>query len=129
MNKGIPVPQINCEIAVDIAHYKPLLLRLHAWFEEHQHSLHYPFILRPTGKSKAWLSGSYDQISIHIGFLMYISGDGKFVKGSLDLLKEIESVIAEFGGRPHMGKKFNPELYNFEGSYPNWNRFKELMME
>ena len=49
--------------------------------------MHYPFILRPTGKSKSWLSSTYDRISLHIGFLVYISEDGSYVKGSLDLLK------------------------------------------
>ena len=128
MNKGIPIPQINCEISIDVVHFQKLLTKLHSWFQEHNLSLHYPFIFRTTGRSKAWLSSTHNQISIHIGFLMYISEDGSFVKGSLDLLREIEEIISQFGGRPHMGKRFNPDLYQFEERYENWGKFKELML-
>lgn len=28
MNKGIPIPQINCEIAIDLSKLKPLMFKL-----------------------------------------------------------------------------------------------------
>jgi D-arabinono-1,4-lactone oxidase len=62
------------------------LRALRVWYKTSSHKPHYPFILRCTGKSQAFLSGSYGREVCWIGFLVYLAKDGSFVKGSLEMM-------------------------------------------
>ena len=74
--KGIPAPQINCEVAVPPRTHGEALAVPQAWQEANPGVLHYPFILRCTGPSVAWLSAAHDKSVCWIGFLVHLAADG-----------------------------------------------------
>ncbi|WFO51831.1 D-arabinono-1,4-lactone oxidase [Aeromonas veronii] len=127
--KGIPAPQINCEVAVPLYRMNEALETLQAWQEANPGVLHYPFILRCTGPSEAWLSAAYGQPVCWIGFLVYLAADGTFVNGSMEQMRELQQLLAPLGGIPHFGKHLAMDLYDFPALLPRWNDFVALKAE
>jgi FAD/FMN-containing dehydrogenase len=123
--KGIPAPQINCEVSVPFAKSSEAFSILRQWQHEHPGVLHYPFILRCCGASEAWLSPAYGQPVCWIGFLVYLAADGQFARGSLDWMDEVQARLARLGGAPHMGKHFSPEIYKLS-ERTRWRDFDRL---
>jgi FAD/FMN-containing dehydrogenase len=126
--KGIPAPQINCEVSVPFDRFLEGFGILRHWQQEHPDLLHYPFILRCCGASEAWLSPAYGQPVCWIGFLVYLAADGQFARGSLDWMDEVQARLARLGGAPHMGKHFSPEMYRFS-ERTRWRDFDRLRKE
>ena len=124
--KGIPVPQINCEIAVPLENIREATLAIKAWAEKNQKRLHYPFIYRAIGQSKAWLSPAYKGAVCYIGFLVYVAEDGTVRDDGIVTMRELQTILAPFGGLPHWGKHFQPNVYNFEEMVPKWKDFLDL---
>ncbi|MFL9594949.1 D-arabinono-1,4-lactone oxidase [Aeromonas veronii] len=127
--KGIPAPQINCEVAVPLHRMNEALETLQAWQQANPGVLHYPFILRCTGPSEAWLSAAYGQSVCWIGFLVYLAADGTFVNGSMEQMRELQQLLAPLGGIPHFGKHLAMDLYDFPALLPRWNDFVALKAE
>ncbi|MEL7594043.1 D-arabinono-1,4-lactone oxidase [Aeromonas veronii] len=127
--KGIPAPQINCEVAVPLHRMNEALETLQAWQQANPGVLHYPFILRCTGPSEAWLSAAYGQPVCWIGFLVYLAADGTFVNGSMEQMRELQQLLAPLGGIPHFGKHLAMDLYDFPALLPRWNDFVALKAE
>ncbi|WP_439837448.1 D-arabinono-1,4-lactone oxidase [Aeromonas enteropelogenes] len=127
--KGIPAPQINCEVAVPLHRMQEALEILQAWQEANPGVLHYPFILRCTGPSEAWLSAAYGQSVCWIGFLVYLAGDGTFVNGSMEQMRELQQLLVPLGGIPHFGKHLAMDLYDFPALLPRWHDFLALKGE
>jgi FAD/FMN-containing dehydrogenase len=124
--KGIPAPQINCEVAIPLARMNEALNALQHWQEANLGTLHYPFILRCTGPSQAWLSGAYDRSVCWISFLVYLAEDGSYVNGSMTQMRDLQRLLAQFGGVPHFGKHLAMDLYDFPSLLPRWHDFIEL---
>jgi UDP-N-acetylenolpyruvoylglucosamine reductase len=127
--KGIPVPQINCEIAIPYEKTVEALETLHRWHNASQKTLHYPFILRCIGESHAFLSPAYKKKVCYIGFLVYLAKDGSFMEGSMELLQELQVLLGKFGGVPHFGKHFINEIFDFEKILPKWENFKSIKLK
>ncbi|MFB2863754.1 D-arabinono-1,4-lactone oxidase [Aeromonas sp. MdU4] len=127
--KGIPAPQINCEVAVPLHRMNEALETLQAWQQANPGVLHYPFILRCTGPSEAWLSAAYDQSVCWIGFLVYLAADGTFVNGSMEQMRELQQQLVPLGGIPHFGKHLAMDLYDFPALLPRWHDFVALKAE
>ncbi|MGR1222905.1 D-arabinono-1,4-lactone oxidase [Aeromonas veronii] len=127
--KGIPAPQINCEVAVPLNRMNEALETLQAWQQANPGVLHYPFILRCTGPSEAWLSAAYGQPVCWIGFLVYLAADGTFVNGSMEQMRELQQLLAPLSGIPHFGKHLAMDLYDFPALLPRWNDFVALKAE
>lgn len=127
--KGIPAPQINCEVAVPLHRMNEALETLQAWQQANLGVLHYPFILRCTGPSEAWLSAAYGQSVCWIGFLVYLAADGTFVNGSMEQMRELQQLLVPLGGIPHFGKHLAMDLYDFPALLPRWNDFVALKAE
>lgn len=127
--KGIPAPQINCEVAVPLHRMNEALETLHAWQQANPGVLHYPFILRCTGPSEAWLSAAYDKSVCWVGFLVYLAADGTFVNGSMEQMRELQQLLVPLGGIPHFGKHLAMDLYDFPALLPRWNDFLALKGE
>lgn len=127
--KGIPAPQINCEVAVPLERMGEALARLQAWQEANPGVLHYPFILRCTGASEAWLSAAYGKPVCWIGFLVYLAADGTFVGGSMEQMRELQQLLVPLGGTPHFGKHLAMDLYDFPALLPRWHDFLALKRE
>ncbi|MGL5538119.1 MAG: D-arabinono-1,4-lactone oxidase [Aeromonas veronii] len=127
--KGIPAPQINCEVAVPLHRMNEALETLQAWQQANPGVLHYPFILRCTGSSEAWLSAAYGQPVCWIGFLVYLAADGTFVNGSMEQMRELQQLLVPLGGIPHFGKHLAMDLYDFPALLPRWNDFVALKAE
>ncbi|WP_421310196.1 D-arabinono-1,4-lactone oxidase [Aeromonas veronii] len=127
--KGIPAPQINCEVAVPLHRMNEALETLQAWQQANPGVLHYPFILRCTGSSEAWLSAAYGQPVCWIGFLVYLAADGTFVNGSMEQMRELQQLLVPLGGIPHFGKHLAMDLYDFPTLLPRWNDFVALKAE
>lgn len=111
--KGIPVPQINCEIAFPLDKFTQVIMALEKWVIKHKniYNLHYPFIFRTCGPSKAWLSPSYNKSTCYIGFLVYKASDGSFSKNSFEMMKSLQKLLSNFNGIPHLGKHMNIDIY------------------
>ncbi len=127
--KGIPAPQINCEVAVPLERMGEALEILQAWQEANPGVLHYPFILRCTGPSVAWLSAAHDKSVCWIGFLVYLAADGTFVGGSMEQMRELQQLLVSLGGIPHFGKHLAMDLYDFPALLPRWHDFLALKRE
>ncbi|MCR3961582.1 MULTISPECIES: D-arabinono-1,4-lactone oxidase [Aeromonas] len=127
--KGIPAPQINCEVAVPLHRMNEALETLQAWQQANPGVLHYPFILRCTGPSEAWLSAAYGQSVCWIGFLVYLAADGTFVNGSMEQMRELQQLLVPIGGIPHFGKHLAMDLYDFPALLPRWSDFVALKAE
>ncbi|WCH23231.1 D-arabinono-1,4-lactone oxidase [Aeromonas salmonicida] len=127
--KGIPAPQINCEVAVPLHRMNEALAILQAWQQANPGVLHYPFILRCTGPSEAWLSAAYDKSVCWVGFLVYLAADGTFVNGSMEQMRELQQLLVPLGGIPHFGKHLAMDLYDFPALLPRWNDFLALKGE
>ncbi len=127
--KGIPAPQINCEVAVPLERMGEALEILQAWQEANPGVLHYPFILRCTGPSVAWLSAAHDKSVCWIGFLVYLAADGTFVGGSMEQMRELQQLLVPLGGIPHFGKHLAMDLYDFPALLPRWQDFLALKRE
>ncbi|MDX7785352.1 D-arabinono-1,4-lactone oxidase [Aeromonas caviae] len=127
--KGIPAPQINCEVAVPLERMGEALEILQAWQEANPGVLHYPFILRCTGPSVAWLSAAHDKSVCWIGFLVYLAADGTFVGGSMEQMSELQQLLVPLGGIPHFGKHLAMDLYDFPALLPRWHDFLALKRE
>jgi FAD/FMN-containing dehydrogenase len=125
--KGIPVPQINCEIAIPLSKFDEALTALQKWVSGTQHKLHYPFIFRCTAGSSALLAPHRNEEVCWIGFLVYLAKDGTAKEGSFEMMYEIQKVLSEFGGTPHWGKHMCPELYNYNELMPTAHRFADIM--
>ncbi len=124
--KGIPVPQINCEIAIPLEHVYEATLAIKLWTNSHKKRLHYPFIYRAVGQSKAWLSPSYKGAVCWVGFLVYVAEDGTVRDDGIMTMRELQTILAPFGGMPHWGKHFQPDIYDFERLIPKWKDFLDL---
>jgi FAD/FMN-containing dehydrogenase len=127
--KGIPAPQINCEVAVPLNRMNEALETLQAWQQANPGVLHYPFILRCTGLSEAWLSAAHGQSVCWVGFLVYLAADGTFVNGSMEQMRELQQLLVPLGGIPHFGKHLAMDLYDFPALLPRWNDFVALKRE
>ena len=127
--KGIPAPQINCEVAVPLERMGEALEILQAWQEANPGVLHYPFILRCTGPSVAWLSAAHDKSVCWIGFLVYLAADGTFVGGSMEQMRELQQLLVPLDGIPHFGKHLAMDLYDFPALLPRWHDFLALKRE
>ncbi|ORZ32170.1 D-arabinono-1,4-lactone oxidase-domain-containing protein [Catenaria anguillulae PL171] len=125
--KGIPVPQINCEIAVPLSQFQAAVHALANWLKTTKHELHYPFIFRNTGASRAWLAPHRGQELCYIGFLVYLSADGTAKPGSLEMMREIQQVLVPLGGTPHWGKHMCLDLYNMPRLFPRMTDFVRVM--
>lgn len=124
--KGIPVPQINCEIAIPFEHTRAATLAIETWTKKNKKRLHYPFIYRAIGQSKAWLSPAYKGAVCFIGFLVYVAEDGTVRDDGITTMLDLQTMLAPFGGLPHWGKHFQPDVYDFEQMVPKWKEFLEL---
>ncbi|KAJ3269739.1 hypothetical protein HDV01_001082 [Terramyces sp. JEL0728] len=128
--KGIPAPQINCELAVPLDRLPELLQILKDFYESTDKSIHYPFILRTGGSSPSWLSPSYNQQVCYVGFLAYLNDKTyKVHQDQMEFVCKIEKVIADFGCWPHYGKFFTRSLYDFDSMLPRLKEFKQLRDE
>ncbi|MNV08641.1 L-gulono-1,4-lactone dehydrogenase [compost metagenome] len=127
--KGIPAPQINCEVAVPLERMQEALAILQHWQERNPGTLHYPFILRCTGPSEAWLSAAHGKSVCWIGFLVYLAADGTFVGGSMEQMRELQQLLVPLGGTPHFGKHLAMDLYDFPALLPRWHDFLALKAE
>jgi hypothetical protein len=124
--KGIPVPQINCEIAIPLEHAREATLAIKSWADKNKKQLHYPFIYRAIGQSKAWLNPAYKGPVCYIGFLVYVAEDGTVRDDGMKTMHELQTILASFGGMPHWGKHFQSNLYDFERLVPKWKDFLDL---
>ncbi|KAJ3054444.1 hypothetical protein HK097_001785, partial [Rhizophlyctis rosea] len=104
LTKGIPVPQINCEIAIPMSHFRCSVRKLMAWHQQTKYKMHYPFIFRGCGGSRAWLSAGYGEPMVWIGFLVYVAQDGTVKEDAFEMMREVQDVLKGCGGRPHWGK-------------------------
>ena len=102
---------------------------LQHWQERNPGALHYPFILRCTGPSEAWLSAAYGKSVCWIGFLVYLAADGTFVGGSMEQMRELQQLLVPLGGTPHFGKHLAMDLYDFPALLPRWHDFLALKAE
>ncbi|KAI8821860.1 FAD binding domain-containing protein [Fimicolochytrium jonesii] len=126
LTKGIPVPQVNCEIALPLSHFTSATLALRTWSLNNKSRLHYPFIYRATGQSRAWLNPAHSGPVVYVGLLVYLAEDGSIREDGLETMREVQAILARFGGLPHWGKHFGRELYDFPNAYARWGDFAAL---
>ena len=98
--KGIPAPQINCEVAVPLERMGEALSILQAWQEANPGVLHYPFILRCTGPSVAWLSAAHE-----VGVLDRFSG---LSGGGRDLCRGLHGADARVAATAGAPRRYSP---------------------
>lgn len=124
--KGIPVPQINCEIGVPLDRFAEAQEQLERWHRTNRPAMHYPFILRAIGPSNAWLSPAYRRETCYYGTLVYQASDGTFSRDSYRALRDASRILADHAGVPHWGKYFDPHDFDFRHLLPRWRDFHDL---
>lgn len=122
--RGIATPQINVEIAVPLARAGEVVRAVDAWHAQTRPHMHYPVILRCTGGSDSWLSPAYGVPTCYFGFVVYYAEDGSLAPDGVEFLREVERLLASYGGRPHWGKYFDESLYDWPALYPRWASFQ-----
>ena len=133
VTKGIPVPQINCEISILLEQFQKATDVLYEWNTANPVKLHYPFIYRVSGPSKALLLASHRGPVVWIGFLVYISQSGDVRDDRMKTMYQLQQVLAtSCDALPHWGKHYHRHLFDFEKHYNEhhhnaWERFKEEM--
>jgi FAD/FMN-containing dehydrogenase len=75
------------------------------------------------------LSPSYNGPVCYIGFLVYLSEDYNGNDDRLQMLRDIEAILAEFDAVPHYGKFFTSSLYPLAKTLPKWDQFKSLRQQ
>jgi FAD/FMN-containing dehydrogenase len=128
LSKGIAVPQINCEVGIPLAQSSAALAELLDWSESERHPFHYPFIVRATGPSAAWLSAAYERETCHIGLAIYRAADGSVPVDSLNHLGSVQEILSRRDGLPHWGKYFDPSKFELART-KNWDAFHALRQE
>ncbi|KAL7753518.1 D-arabinono-1,4-lactone oxidase [Sorochytrium milnesiophthora] len=128
--RGIPVPQINCELALPLSQFQPAIAALMEWCDSTRHELHYPFIFRCAGAGSSYLSPHPGQPIVWIGFLVYLAADGTAKPGSFEMMREIQQVLAPLGAAPHWGKHFVPEIFasSWSRSVPGLDQFRHTVV-
>ncbi|MEB5836146.1 FAD-binding protein [Pantoea dispersa] len=124
--RGIAVPQINVEIGVPLAKTPEIISKIKAWYAQNRPHMHYPIILRCTGASQAWMSPAHQQPTCFFGFVVYYADDGSLSQDGLHFLTEVEKLLAAEGGRPHWGKYYDPQRYQWRAIYPQWDAFRAV---
>ena len=124
--KGIPVAQVNLEIAVPLGNFARAQRSLATWHEAARPRLHYPVILRATGPSAAWLSPAHGKESVYFGFVVYLGRDGCVPDHALRYLAQIQELLAAEGGRPHWGKYFDVGAFDLRSAYARWDEFSAV---
>ncbi|WP_434447309.1 D-arabinono-1,4-lactone oxidase [Lentzea sp. E54] len=125
--KGIPVAQVNLEVALPFERFHRAQEALRRWFDRRRPELHYPVIVRATGASGAWLSPAHGTPSCYYGFVVYRAVDGSLPGDAMSALREAEELLAAEGGKPHWGKHFTPALYDFPRLFERWDDFLAVM--
>lgn len=121
--RGIAAPQINIEMGIPLSRAGAVIEKIKAWCDATHPHMHYPIILRCTGKSSAWLSPSWGEATCFFGFVVYYADDGSLSPEGTEFLAGVEKLLANEGGRPHWGKYFNRQLYDWSACYPRWQDF------
>ncbi|MGP3593694.1 D-arabinono-1,4-lactone oxidase [Vagococcus sp. WN89Y] len=127
--RGIATPQINIEIGIPLDKAPAVIRRIKAWHNGAHPHMHYPVILRCTGPSDAWLSPAWQHPTCFFGFVVYYAQDGSLSEEGLAFLRDVEQLLAEEGGKPHWGKYFTPDLYDWPTLYPHWAQFQAIRRE
>ena len=125
--KGIPVPQINCEIAIPLERFEDAVAALSSWYKITTHKLHYPIIFRCTSASEALLAPHRGSKLCWIGFLVYLDSAGLAKAGSFEMMRELQELLVPLGGTPHWEKHFVMDVYDFKSLYPMWSTFEGLV--
>lgn len=127
--KGIPVPQINVEIALKIEKFSEAIDQIIDLCHKVKERTHYPIILRFAGASESWLNLSYQQAMCCFGFVVYCASDGTVSSEGARFVRQAEEILANLGGKPHWGKYFTYSLYDFDLLYPNFEKFRSLIQK
>jgi len=127
--RGIATPQINVEIGIPLARVAEVIRKIKEWQTKTQPHMHYPIILRCTGPSTSWLSPAYQQDTCFFGFVVYYAEDGSLSADGVAFLHTVEKMLAAEGGRPHWGKYFDAQLYDWPAIYPQWQAFRKVRAE
>ena len=106
--RGIPVPQLNCELGVALEDFEAVQSELAAWRRRSAPTMHYPIILRSIGPSDAWMSPAYRRQTCFYGFVVYQASDGSYDPRAKESLRDAQHVLGRHGGLPHVGKYFDP---------------------
>ncbi|OQV13510.1 hypothetical protein BV898_12257 [Hypsibius exemplaris] len=124
--KGIPAPQVNCEIAVPFEKFQAATEALQRWSKLQPGRIHYPFIYRAAGKSSAWLSPANAGPVVWIGFLVYVAEDGSVRSDGMETMQKLQQILLDFDGLPHWGKHFMDSYFEFSELLPNFEQFLQL---
>jgi xylitol oxidase len=77
--------------------------------------------IRFTSRDDFWISPSFGRNSMVV-HLTWRNSDSQV----RELLSLIEKTLVQLGGRPHWGKIFTPNLYDFRNVYPKFDEFLQL---
>jgi FAD/FMN-containing dehydrogenase len=113
---GIPAPQLNMEIAVPLGAFPDACDSLRDLLRASSYKLHYPVILRTTGQARGLLSPTRTIPSTYFGFVSYMNAEGRLPPAARALFDDIQGLLYGFGGRPHWGKYFTPDLVRAAGT-------------
>lgn len=113
---GIPAPQLNMEIAVPLDRFPEAYRCLKALLRASPHKLHYPVVLRTTGRARGLLSPARATPSTYFGFVSYMDAEGRLPASARALFDDVQRLLYDFGGRPHWGKYFTPQLVRAAGT-------------
>ncbi|WP_329792290.1 D-arabinono-1,4-lactone oxidase [Lentzea sp. DG1S-22] len=83
-----------------------------------------PVDVRFTAADTAWLSPSRQALTCHIGVTHPVSV--RDPEGWVAPLRAVDSVLWDFGGRPHWAKVHFRTGRELAGRYPEWDRFQDL---
>jgi FAD-linked oxidoreductase len=108
------------EYAIPREHAAQALERVLATIERRRLPIGFPIELRVVAPDDALLSTAYQRPTAYIAVHQYVG------MGFETYFRAVESIMDEYGGRPHWGKRHYQTEATLRPRYPEWDRFQEI---
>jgi L-gulonolactone oxidase len=111
------IPFNEMEYALPREHGPAVVRRVLDWIEEQRYPVGFPIECRVVAPDDALLSPSHERATTYVAVHQFIGMDyGPYFEA-------VESIMAEYGGRPHWGKRHTLDHARLEQLYPRFGDF------
>lgn len=123
-HRAFPTPRDfkfkEMEYAIPVQEFKNALKEIIKKIKERNFKTLMPIEIRFVKQDSLWLSPCYQRDCVYFAFHTYISEDHR------EYFKEMETILRNYGGRPHWGKMHSLKARDLAESYPRFNDFLRL---
>lgn len=85
-----------------------------------EHAVSFPVEMRFTAGDDIYLSPAFGRETCYIAVHLYVGFDCE------PLFRDVDALLAAFGGRPHWGKVHYQNAHDLAPRFPAWDRFQQI---